>query len=34
MKKNVDELKIAADQGPDEYLCFIKIILYITQRTC
>ena len=27
MKKNVDKLKIAADQGSDEYLCFIKIIL-------
>ena len=30
MKKNVDELKRAADQGSDEYLCFIKIILNIT----
>ena len=31
MKKNVDKLKIAADQGFDEILCstFIKIILNI-----
>ena len=29
MKKNVDKLKIAADQGSDGYLCFIKMILNI-----